>query len=408
MLFFILFFPTLIAATCTAPDGTPTTGLCVECFLQGTKLPNGSCTYIPPGTFVVTSICTENTIYEAWCERDPGICVLSTPGIPCRECNGNGWLTPAGEGAVQCNCFVPEFNPLQGCAGSEAVNTTLIRVTNNTYCEPHRSHVLGCFKLDKALGVYGAPNPAVPSVCCEPFYGPPPAQIVANSFETCNSFGGPDPNDPNGFLYCSGHGDWNVMGYYCNCRQGWQAGLVGVDVYGNDAYTCNRCAESWGRRGDDRCGAPYFPALDGVDAPCSGRGDYNGVDCVCYQNETIGYWDLTEITRLTTERLGSGDLLHYNRTYETCFTCAPGWFGESCLDSSVNCATCPRIYGYTPVNGTQMNVTVGAYCDDEFASAAETCRVVNCTHYAINETTWSFFSGSTLTNSPAAVSWVQC
>lgn len=391
-----------LSAACYLRNGSfvadPAVGeLCIECKLLGYVLMNGSCstevTY-QPVNYEVTLTCNYGDC------RVNGICMESKYGVICDECNRLGYLI-----GYQCECYPAIANKYQRCLHSQTVSQETLVVTQEKYykweCNPFRDHQRGCFKLGIAPDPYRygtSEFPPVPNRCCSDIYGPDPAQLVvpASSREMCNSFGGPDPNDkanPTFFYPCHNHGTWNKDTYKCTCSEpNWQAGFIGLDIYGQPAYSCNRCKPGWGPLGGDQCGAIYAPSTKtGISEICAGNGEMDDGVCSCFQNSTHGYWQLSEFTFASQVTNGSGVVRTLNTTLQVCGKCIWPYEGQSCLDTPYCLRQgCPESYTvfnetfYWANNTFPRAIAVDAFtpCEnDRIKNAMFVCSQTNCTHF---------------------------
>lgn len=417
MSWLILLFTT--ATACYLRNGTfipdPAPGnLCIECKLLGYVLANGSCSTTveyQPQVYLIQPTC------DPYYCRVNGICKDSYYGVLCDECNKLGWLN-----GVICECYVSDANPYQRCIHSSTILQTTLYIDEkyrSWECIPHQDHIKGCFKLGLVPSdyKYGTTlDPPIPNQCCSEIYGPEPQQLVSAALDACNSFGGPDPNsdDITKWHYCSNHGTWDSTTYSCICSSpNWQADFIGFDLYGNPAYSCNKCAPGWGRLDSDMCGAIVAPSTKtGRNEICAGNGDYDFGQCNCYDNITHGHWELTPFTFESTITLGNGTEYFLNVTNQVCAKCKSPFIGSDCLEipfcSIENCPT-----SYLTPNQTfywaSNNFTSGIFIDqnnpcenDLNKNAVFKCRELNCTHfYKAFGGRWEFYQSEPVVNSTA-------
>ena len=288
--------------------------LCVECNLLGYLLSADqcNCTALPPNSnpdafcnvlpLLVSSVTT--TCGTGFCRDDDGVCVLSSYGVRCQECGLGGFIIPNpnqfATATTICSCYNSEADPYNECA--VVINTHYVasynQTTTNVTCIPYQNAMLGYY--------------ANAYECLEPYIGPPPNQGLEGE---CNTYGGPDPNQPNaGFFTCSNHGNWDAAGYACSCFLGWQ--LSGV--------TCSVCTPNYGPV--PNYGSPPFCSViwtpdpnDGVRKECSGHGLYDTSHniCMCFQDFTNGFWQLEQFENV-----------------QTCLACQFPYIGVNCTVNS--------------------------------------------------------------------------
>jgi len=324
----LLLLPGLAAATTCwvgaggyVPSGPG--AACVECDGRGYVLANGTCVFesdpsIPPPE-------PGQTLF---CEPPEGGSTVSQFGVLCRECTFNGFLSRPD----YCTCYSASTSAT--CAPMEPgqlINVTADEV--RAYCEPFLDRRLGFFR-DPPLFRYGREPATTPTECWSAVYGPDPGELFERGADaplfTCATFTGVDPVDGRRRT-CRGHGAWDFA-TNCTCDARWQGVLEGTDYFGQDAYTCGQCRDFWGppprvpRVDGDYCSAPYLPdPLTGAQAECGGHGLFFDPSCVCYFNETAGYWALQNVTAEFTTRLGDGSLVRENATVAACLRCADGY-----------------------------------------------------------------------------------
>ena len=275
--------------------------LCVYCNLMGT-LSHGACNCTstglsptcaaiqPPVAGMVNSTCGYGE-----CHDDDGRCVVSTgPGARCQECLVAGWIN-----GTTCACYNKGADPSAFCQLLVNTQTSVTVMENVTTasCDWWNSTLLGHYS-----GAF---------TCLLPTLGPVPNQDLL-PYE-CNTYGGPDPLNPDGFLTCNGHGTWNATSYSCVCDQGWALAPIGVGVNNTVAMSCTVCALWYGPPvpAPAACGVVWAPnRLTGIFGECSLEGTYlNGV-CSCVQNPTQGFWALETLP---------------NSTAQTCTGCLYGY-----------------------------------------------------------------------------------
>jgi len=150
---------------------------------------------------------------------------------------------------------------------------------------------------------------------------------------------------------CGGHGTWNPTLHGCQCSTGWKLRLrpdlpTNPDT-GQIAPICWACEVNygppvpWDIDADGRAFSPPFcdrvwtpdpaPRLPGVpagvEAVCSGHGDWTGEieGCRCHCNSTHGCWDKTDFARTELRLRLSGDDTYAEEeittVVKTCITC---------------------------------------------------------------------------------------
>jgi len=310
---------------------TPTT-LCAECELLGNLLANGTCNYPiapppPPAPGAISSLCPVLDL-QAYCQVTVnGTCLLSLFGARCIECGELGFLSwNQVTGILSCNCYSAGLSPLSGCQQSPLDNAptyTNLTVDNVVYtkvsCEAFQNEVYGCFApVNNSEHKYGTPNPPIPDQCCSQFLGPPPGVLTESlltpgevtQYQECNEHGGLDADFANytvnhtlSWQSCSNHGSWNATYRNCTCFEGWALLDMGeIDpTDGAEIYSCGACApgfgpDSLGVGEPPYCVAIYMPdPLTGITSECSGHGLYMDSGCVCFNNATMGVWELIPV-----------------------------------------------------------------------------------------------------------------
>jgi hypothetical protein len=264
-----------------------------------------------------------------------GSCVDSEFGVRCLECNSRGYTV-----GTDCKCYSRNLNPSTGCQltlAAEFMPYTVqgVEITHDrTYCVSYADEKNGFYEtIDPDLHQFGRIDPPVPMKCFSSIYGPSPGELVedevlpTDEFEECNTFGGPDPNElVPGFRACHGHGDWNKTSRECECHSGWRLSFIGLDYYGDGAYSCTDCDYHFGPSIDPQ-GEKQPPYCLYVESPdpitgeqkeCGGRGLYINGACSCYSNSTVGYWDLGMVG-------GVFDSNNTERFTESCILCSEGY-----------------------------------------------------------------------------------
>jgi hypothetical protein len=339
------------AITCLSSTGAYITpgpnDRCVECELRGPLIAPGVCQYLEgisntttttqTNTGFIATTCPLTYDGKVQCHGKNGHCYPSQFGMRCSECNNDGFLQLTPDLAhLNCSCYLHSLDSRGGCTlnplSPQLFQSTVIQIEySKLYCESFKdTTTYGCFaSVDSTGHRYGDPNPPVPNQCCSEIYGPPPGELMENLFvdeivtqyEDCTRFGTTDPNDIGknfkGFRTCSNHGTWNTTTRTCTCWEGWDLGLIGEDIDGNDVYSCVACAPYYGPDSYDPSENPPYCSkiwtpdpFTGIESECGARGKYiPGEGCSCYSNSTIGYWTRTNLT-------------FDGFTVETCSSCA--------------------------------------------------------------------------------------
>ena len=246
-------------------------------------------------------------------------CIPSQQGSLCREATFQGDIEPDG----QINCAGMFQDPEDVAAPCTPIVQTssmrqVLRRKAYSTCRCFDSRTKGSFRSSAPPGKMGQPSPPVCDLCKSDGIGPPVGTVVdvfsLRAPITCTQYGGPDPSlslnstleyevEERKWVSCSGHGDWDLLRYRCNCYSpAWQLQQIPsqVGITNETAVvTCSRCSELWGPPG--LCSFPWTPdPVNGRFAACGGHGAYTPTGCACYTNSTAGYWQLAAFERPTT------------------------------------------------------------------------------------------------------------
>lgn len=434
--------------------------ICAECVDEnGYGWMNGStCVY---ETFVLDSLEVVTPIVSCGLGRclERGECRNSQFGVRCNECSNRGFLVRSPiTFETECFCYDDRFDPSSACKSLYDVKMETIPVVDtfeSLTCESYQNPLMGFWVPTSDSFKYGTPDPPIPNRCIEP-YGPPPGQLTEDypPYQTCATLGGFDPDEKygpridEGFRTCSGHGVWNATSHQCKCDPKWDlAEKDQLDYYGNPVETCDRCRGEWGPSPPDYddgppqkapfCFAPYFEDEFGIRRECSGHGTFEGGSCICYQSDSLGYWQTTTI-----------------RGVETCAKCLTGYGPQGrCTEKNGKtvrpslsptkapqrtsiCSPCPEAYaggavigfsGRAEIPNTPVQSVCNSRCslnrtnsfewttvcpDDPKNLATELCTYVsNCEAIQWvsvgNQTTFSFANSTTYSLSVSTSSFVS-
>jgi hypothetical protein len=352
-----------------------------------------------PGVSAVCDVCTLAT----------GACTaLESTGVLCSECSYRGYV----DSSLACVCISPYLNPSNSCLSLSdvpPVDTVFYITYGNASCACNETFEYGMWKSSTPPPTsfftfdpgyfpefkYGMPEPSVCDECYNQYVGPKPETITASdvSFDilACTQIGGPDPLLPltpapttdeyetgrrldivnptiRPWYVCSGHGNWTDDNV-CDCDTGW--GLRLLEERGPEdmeLYTCDICVGPYGpptpRQQDSSplyameygpfCQIPYTPdPIDGALKFCSGHGDFERGECVCYDNSTHGNWTLSNYTLTEEVWVGIGyqeygvEVIDF--TVETCIGCNYGYDLETgCLDRTESPTLQPTVPTKSP------------------------------------------------------------
>ena len=412
-----------------------------------------------PSVYAVCDVCTLAT----------GECTtLESTGVLCLECSYRGYV----DSSIACVCISPYLNPSNSCLSLSdipAVETQFNITYGEASCACNETFEYGMWAASTPPPTslftfdaiylpefkYGMPEPSVCDECYNQYIGPKPETITASdvSFDilACTQIGGPDPllpltpaptisNDEyetrrrldivnptiSPWYVCSGHGNWTENNT-CDCNTGW--GLRLLDERGPasmELYTCDICVGPYGpptpRQQDSSplyameygpfCQIPYTPdPIDGALKFCSGHGDFERGECVCYDNSTHGNWTLSNYT--LTEEVWAGigyqeygvEVIDF--TVETCIGCNYGYDLETgCLDRTES----PTLQPTVPTKSPTASPTKSPTASPTVPTSSPTAPTSSPTSPTNSPTKSPTRSPTTPTGAPAAadaiVMWI--
>jgi hypothetical protein len=296
---------------------------------------------------VIISTCENVDVDFPMCLGPTTECVNSKFGTLCSECGFKGYLIYDDHLRLMCKCYSSRLNPTNGCGRTildqeelftapQILGARIKRVSCQSFDDPN----MGCFKpVDLSSHKYGDEDPPIPRECCTENFGPPPNELLEapdpdhlpDYYEECNIVGGIDLNvigvnvdsvivqnqsDPlynatmqliaqRIFKPCHNHGSWNATTRECTCYRGWQLGLVGEYPEGTELESCVACSPFYGPDTYDSYSTPpycskiYTPnPYNGQLQECGGGGSFNDGRCDCFGNQTHGFFEPLNLTRL--------------------------------------------------------------------------------------------------------------
>lgn len=235
-------------------------------------------------------------------------CWLSQPGVPCAECNWQGYID-----GDQCVCDAPHDNQDPDLACLPIVPVTEVLPVNSTTakapCACFNDTTLGCFAPTNVGNIIGVPNPQSCQSCCNDGFGPPFGTVddsLAGNVPSgmCTMYGNIAFNTSD-WVECSGNGQWNSTQIGCECGLGYDLAPTGfTDFFGNEQLSCEAFAPGYGPGPSIDGPSP----LNGTLLECSGLGTYDPStdSCLCFAgvNATIAYTYEAYIYQLDRTRPG--------------------------------------------------------------------------------------------------------